>query len=400
MALFKRGKVWWTDFSVHGQRYRQSLKTRDWRKAEALEKELIAQASGGNLAPQAQSFARLRFAEAADKYLEGRSLELTESSRKKERQLLVFPRKYFQTQSIAAISTESLLGYREWRAKTGVGAAILNMEMGTLRRILKRAKRWHLVGADLKPLRERHTLGKALMPEDKARLLQIARQKPEWQAARCAMILALNTTMRGCELRGLRWRDIDFEARTLTIERSKTEAGERMIPLNTDALAALWELRQRASIVGEILPVHYVFPACENCHFDPTRPQKSWRTVWRKLTRAAGLPGLRFHDLRHHAITELAESQANNEIIMSIAGHVSPRMLHHYSHIRLEAKRRALDGLAEKMDETVEALESRYGTKHVTMPVSEGGQNVQVIDQYGRHVGTRTPDLYRVKVAL
>ena len=161
-------------------------------------------------------------------------------------------------------------------------------------------------------------------------------------------------------------------------------------------MAALWELRQRAGIVGEVLPNHYAFPACENCHFDPTRPQKSWRTVWRKLTRAAGLPGLRFHDLRHHAITELAESQANNEIIMSIAEHVSPRMLHHYSHIRMEAKRQALDGLAEKTGETAPALDSGYGTKHVTMPVPEGGQNAQVIDKYGRHVGTRTPDLYRV----
>jgi hypothetical protein len=47
--------------------------------------------------------------------------------------------------------------------------------------------------------------------------------------------------------------------------------------------------------------------------------------------------GLRFHDLRHHAITELAESQAGDQVIMSIsiAGHVSGAMLRHYSHVRL-----------------------------------------------------------------
>lgn len=49
--------------------------------------------------------------------------------------------------------------------------------------------------------------------------------------------------------------------------------------------------------------------------------------------------GLRFHDLRHHAITELAESQASDQTIMAIAGHVSQEMLQHYSHVRLEAKR-------------------------------------------------------------
>src|SRR6516164_4933834 len=56
-------------------------------------------------------------------------------------------------------------------------------------------------------------------------------------------------------------------------------------------------------------------------------------------------PRLRFHDLRHHAITELAESQASDATIMAIAGHVSRQMLEHYSHVRLELKRKALKAL-------------------------------------------------------
>ena len=55
--------------------------------------------------------------------------------------------------------------------------------------------------------------------------------------------------------------------------------------------------------------------------------------------------GYRFHDLRHQAITELAESTASDSTIMSIAGHVSRKMLAHYSHVRLDAKRNALDAL-------------------------------------------------------
>ncbi len=45
MAIYKRGKTWWTDFSVNGQRYRESLRVTDWREAQAREKELIVQAS-------------------------------------------------------------------------------------------------------------------------------------------------------------------------------------------------------------------------------------------------------------------------------------------------------------------------------------------------------------------
>jgi hypothetical protein len=60
----------------------------------------------------------------------------------------------------------------------------------------------------------------------------------------------------------------------------------------------------------------------------------------------SSLAGLRFHDLQHHAITELAESRASDGTIMAIAGHVSPKMLAHYSHVRLQAKRTALDALS------------------------------------------------------
>ena len=76
--------------------------------------------------------------------------------------------------------------------------------------------------------------------------------------------------------------------------------------------------------------------------------------------------GLRFHDLRHHAITELAESQASDQTIMAIAGHVSPKMLALYSHVRLGAKRQALDALSKAgmpAPGQVEHPDRGYGTK-------------------------------------
>ena len=56
----------------------------------------------------------------------------------------------------------------------------------------------------------------------------------------------------------------------------------------------------------------------------------------------------RWHDNRHMLVTELAESGAGDEVIMSIAGHVSRTMLSPYSHVRMEAKRRALDEVAAR----------------------------------------------------
>jgi hypothetical protein len=56
----------------------------------------------------------------------------------------------------------------------------------------------------------------------------------------------------------------------------------------------------------------------------------------------------RWHDNRHTSVTELAESGAGDEVIMSIAGHDSRAMLSRYSHVRIEAKRRALDEIATR----------------------------------------------------
>ncbi len=98
---------------------------------------------------------------------------------------------------------------------------------------------------------------------------------------------------------------------------------------------------------------------------DPTRPITSFKTAWIKVRQKAGVRG-RWHDNRHTLVTELAESGAGDEVIMSIAGHVSRAMLSRYSHVRMEAKRRALDEIAARQraaDEkrTVEAEQRDKG---------------------------------------
>ncbi len=184
--------------------------------------------------------------------------------------------------------------------------------------------------------------------------------------------------MRGCEIKALRWRDINLLDGILTVPKSKTEAGERVIPLTSDAYKVMVKLRARAEMFGTVEPSHFVFARFKSIRrfkgknllemratsYDPTRPVTSWRTAWRKLTRKAGLAGLRFYDLRHHAITELAEPGASEQTIMAIAGHVSRRMLERYSHIRLEAKRNALEALSHKNNEG-------YGTNGGTKTVDE-----------------------------
>jgi integrase len=64
-----------------------------------------------------------------------------------------------------------------------------------------------------------------LTEDDKQRLLKTAVTKPEWETAYLAAILGLNTTARGCELKGLQWSDIDLFQRTITIRKNEDGGG-------------------------------------------------------------------------------------------------------------------------------------------------------------------------------
>jgi integrase len=426
MALVKRGKTWHTHFFVDGQRFRQSLETSDWRDAQKKEKELIARASQGKLAPESQQFSKLNISEAIERYLADRAAHVQPRSKRSEFDHAKPLREYFSSVPIRRIDLDSILAYVRQRKAKGLSNVTVNMEVGILRRILKRAKRWHLFADEVPRLPEKRDIGRALQPGEKLRLLKVAQCKPEWETAYLASVLALNTTMRGCEVKGLRWRDVDLLDHSLTIRRSKTRAGERVIPLNANSYIAIMRLRERAHLLfgSDLQPDWYLFPSAEGYSKpDPTRPMSGWRSAWRSLTRAITCPacselqtpaaichnekcgadiskiksstaGLRFHDLRHHAITELAESQASDRTVMSIAGHVSQAMLAHYSHVRIEAKRKALDALATGVK--TEGYDTNRDTKGVEGVILSS----QLLEKNGGDDETRTRDLCRDRAAF
>jgi integrase len=191
--------------------------------------------------------------------------------------------------------------------------------------------------------------GRPYSADEKARMLEEA-QKLRTPLMRAALALDLNTGLRDKELREIRWEQIDLtDKKALTVGKSKTEAGTgRVIPLNETAIAAMtahavWYVKR----FGACKPEWFVFAFGTPLPKDPTRPITSFKTAWTKVREKAGVRG-RWHDNRHTLVTELAESGAGDEVIMSIAGHVSRAMLSRYSHVRMEAKRRALDEIAAR----------------------------------------------------
>jgi integrase len=356
----------------------RALNTTDKRQAKELEKNRIAEIKQGkNASKTGREFARKPFYEAVKVYLEEREPHVSGRTMQFETERLGPLIKHFGDKPLLRFKAEDVSRYQKSRLEAGISDRAVNLETGVLRRMLKRAKVWNAISEDVKALPEdRGAVAKVLPPDLKRKLFETAASRPEWMVAHCAAVLAVSTTCRGVEIKNLRWHEVDLFNRVATIRRSKTAAGHRTIPLNGDAMAALARLLERARALGSSEPEHYVFPACEERIIDPSRPQKSWRTAWRKLVRetarhvgreaahqalesgkrlrgaiaawkcaASPIRGLWFHNLRHQAITEMAEAGASDATLMAVAGHMSRRMLEHYSHVRMAAKRTALEKL-------------------------------------------------------
>jgi integrase len=348
MAIYKRGKTFHVDVTVAGIRYRESLETTNWQEAQRLQKELIARASEGKAAaPSGKgSFASLPLFEALKQIIAERTGRVSERTTRIDKEREKVLTRHLGTMPVRKIEAQTIRDYQTARTGEGVKGRTINLEVNLLRMTLKRAKRWAVIADEVTNMPETgDVVGRVMTPEEKLNLFRTASSKPSWLVAYCAAVIAVSTTCRKVELLNLQWANTDLFSRVIQIRLPKTAAGHRTIPLNSDALEAFARLRQRAELLGGGAPDHYVFPACEREVIDFTKPQKSIRTAWRNLTKAVGLKGFRFHDLRHQAITELSEGGASDATMMAVSGHLSKRMLEHYSHVRMAAKRSAVDAL-------------------------------------------------------
>jgi integrase len=122
----------------------------------------------------------------------------------------------------------------------------------------------------------------------------------------------------------------------------------RQIPMNQELFDLMKDHAQWLTLrFGETQPEHFLFPDGECWPNNPTQPSKRFQTAWGNLRKKANVR-CRIHDLRHTAITKLAESGASDSTIMALAGHLSRAMMERNSHIRMNAKRQAVESLSLK----------------------------------------------------
>ena len=135
---------------------------------------------------------------------------------------------------------------------------------------------------------------------------------------------ALATAMRRGEITSLLWRNVDINKRTAFLPITKN-GHCRHVPLSNTAIKILNELPRTES--ERVFPVNEV----------------SLSTAFYRYSRLAGVPNVRFHDLRHTAITAMSGKLTNVIDLSSVTGHRSLSMLKRYIHLNIEELAKKLD---------------------------------------------------------
>lgn len=137
-------------------------------------------------------------------------------------------------------------------------------------------------------------------------------------------VVALETAMRRIELLRLEWVDVD-RARSLITVRQGKNGYARLVPITNRCMEALDSLEgQDARVFG----------------MTPSGVANAWITIRDR----AGYPNVRFHDLRHEAISRLFEKGLSVPEVASISGHRTPSQLFRYAHADMQ---RVIDKIAE-----------------------------------------------------
>jgi integrase len=241
------------------------------------------------------------------------------------------------------LTENTIRNYIRIRLDEGACGRTINMEVGELSRAVGRP--WSVLWPRVRKLEERRDVGRALSPDEERKLLEAA-PKVRSPLIGTFVRVALMTGMRAGEIVSLTWGQVDLAGRVLTVGRAKTSSGTgRQIPMNQELFEVLSaHAAWFTSRFGTTDPGHHLFPFGKPIPSDPTKPVTDISSAWDSLRTSAKVQ-CRLHDLRHTAATKMAEAGVPESTMLALIGHMSRAMLERYSHVRMTAKRDAVEAL-------------------------------------------------------
>jgi integrase len=312
MALFKRGKVWWIDFTTPaGERIRRSAETSDKFQAQEFHDKLKADAWRVNKLGEKPKYT---WDEAGHKFL----IETQhKASHRNDINSLRWLQQFLRNKTLCEIDRELISRVAQIKAEEA-SPATANRHLALIRTILRKACfEWEWI--DKVPKIK-------LFPEPKRRIRWLTKEEaksllqelPEHQQE--MMMFALATGLRQSNVVNLEWSQVDLERKSAWIHPDQAKARKAiLVPLNSISMAVL--LRQ----VGK-------HPTRVFTYFG--KPMTKANTnAWRQALTRAGIQDFRWHDLRHTWASWLTQQGTPMNVLQELGGWETIDMVRRYAHL-------------------------------------------------------------------
>jgi integrase len=232
--------------------------------------------------------------------------------------------------------------------KGGLSSATVRYVHSVIRRALKDAQRWNLVTRNVADAADPPRIVRAQIRTWSARELRTFLEHVKDDRLYAAYVLAATTGMRRGEVMGLRWQDVDLDTARVSISQTlvvvdgydvqysepKTAKGRRNVALDEQTVKALRKQRERQIVERALWGDAYedadlVFAKENGAELHPD----GFSDAFVRHAKAAKLPHIRFHDLRHTHATLALAAGIHPKVVSERLGHASITItLDTYSH--------------------------------------------------------------------
>ena len=335
-GLFLRGKSWYLDTRINGQRHAVRLGKNISRSVAA---ELASVKRSGILRGEVGIGRKKRdctFDMAKEAYLVWMSSNTRPRTQRVYMQQLTQLSHSFAGKLLSQISSFDIERHKHRRVEAGA-RVVANRELSRLKALFNAAIKWELYegknpAAGVKPVEESEGRLRFLEYAEEAQLLKVAPP-----IVRDIIVIGVNTGIRiSAEGLGLQWADVDFSRNLLSVPAAYAKNGQtRTIPLNSRARDVL--ARRKAQSRSA-----FVFSKPNG------QPYKSMDKHLAKAVQHAGLSGtgISLHSLRHTFASRLVMSGADLRTIQECGGWADLSLVQRYSHLSASHKTSALERIA------------------------------------------------------
>lgn len=313
MSVFKRGRIWYTDFVVNGVRIcKSSGKT---SKREAKQFEASARVKLLWEKPQ-QKAAKLLLSDAIDQTYETRWLRNKDSAGSYRRATKLL--EHMGNVTLQSIGDDAVTSLVRKLEATGIESSTINRYLAALKTILKD----HRIQTDIKLRKEKTGRIRVLSKDEEQKVVDLLRmavslgKKPYYAEAADMVIVLVDTGMRLSELLNLRYEDVSFENNLVSIWVNKGDR-PRSLPMTT-RVRTIMELRKTGGDKPFTLSV------------DEAERAWQWARAEMGLLRDKEFV---MHSLRHTCASRLVNGNVDLYVVKELLGHSSIQITERYAHL-------------------------------------------------------------------